>query len=271
MNSIKLKINDVILQLINVWVLILMLSSPSFAQTPQEVAERTRLLTKLGERVEGGITLTDEEGKEFQLAELFEAGKPVVVIPVYYGCPRLCGLTLTAASRWISQVTLQPGVDYQIVTVSFDKSEGADDARRAGGKYRKLAKLGAEASRGWRFSVAEEESIERLMGQLGYQYLETGGEFAHTSAFFVLTPGREISQFFTGVEFSAWSVKMALVEASEGKIGELLDHVLLFCFKFDPLKGRYTWAAWNFVRIGSVLCMLLFFGAVYYFGIRKRY
>jgi protein SCO1/2 len=94
------------------------------------------------------------------------------------------------------------------------------------------------------------------MNQIGFGYVRDGNEFAHGSGIFVITPTGEISQYFTGIEFPASDVRLGLVEASKGRIGTPIDHVLLFCFRFDPTKGRYTLMAGNIMRAGGAITLL---------------
>jgi protein SCO1/2 len=107
------------------------------------------------------------------------------------------------------------------------------------------------------------------MGELGFKYVRDGEDFAHSAALMILTPSGEISQYFTGIEFSPWDVRLSLVEASSGKIGSAMDHLLLYCFRFDPLQGKYTWAVVATLRIGGALT-LLGLALVYFLFARKR-
>lgn len=226
------------------------------------------LASLLGAEVDLSLILQDESGQEFALSEFFSDDLPVVVVPVYYDCPRLCGLTLNGVVELISGMSLEVGKDYKLLAVSFDASESPSLAHRRGVEYRR--KLGNLNPSAWRFAVGSDASVAALMNQLGFKYLkDRSGEFAHGAAIMVLTPSGKISQFFSGIEFPAWDVKLSLVEASAGKIGSMIDQVFLFCFHFDPFKGRYTWAAWNFARFGSLLCLIALFATVVYY-VRKK-
>lgn len=226
------------------------------------------LASLLGAEIDLSLILQDESGQEFALSEYFSDDLPVVVVPVYYDCPRICGLTLNGVVDLISSLPLKIGEDYKVLAVSFDASESPSLAHKRGVEYRgKLGDIGPPA---WRFAVGSGASVSALMNQLGFKYLkDSSGEFAHGAAIMVLTPSGEISQFFSGIEFPAWDVKLSLVEASAGRIGSMIDQVFLFCFHFDPFKGRYTWAAWNFARFGSLLCLIALFAAVVYY-VRKK-
>jgi protein SCO1/2 len=107
------------------------------------------------------------------------------------------------------------------------------------------------------------------MQELGFRYMRDGQDFAHSAALMILTPSGEISQYFTGIEFPAWDVRLSLIEASKGEIGSAIDHLLLYCFRFDPLQGRYTWAVVGLLRVGGVLTLLVL-AAVIITAARKR-
>jgi protein SCO1/2 len=107
------------------------------------------------------------------------------------------------------------------------------------------------------------------MADLGFKYMRDGEDFAHSAAVMILTPTGEISQYFTGIIFSPWDTRLALVEASKGGIGTAIDHLLLYCFRFDPLQGRYTWAVVGLLRVGGALT-LLGLALVYFLFARKR-
>ena len=119
------------------------------------------------------------------------------------------------------------------------------------------------------YLVGGQEQVRALMGDLGFKYMRDGEDFAHSAALMILTPTGEISQYFTGIMFSPWDAKLALVEASKGGIGTAIDHLLLYCFRFDPLQGRYTWAVVGLLRVGGALT-LIGLAMVYFFFARKR-
>jgi protein SCO1/2 len=108
------------------------------------------------------------------------------------------------------------------------------------------------------------------MNQIGFKYLPDKGEFAHAAALMILTPDGQISQYFTDVNAAARDVKLALVEASRGSIGSAIDHVMLFCFRFDQTKGKYTWAAFNIMRAGGALTLLFLAGLVLFLRRREK-
>ena len=231
-----------------------------------KVEQAVGINQRLGDSVDVSIELTDESGGTFSIGDKLQSGKPLVLLPVYYSCPRLCGLALAGAAELFKELGLKGGEDYSAVAVSFKHSESSDLAHSRGEEYRRLAGLSPQS---WTFSTGGEDQIRRLMEQVGFKYREEGGEYAHSSALIIITPGGRVSKYFSDIKFSPKDVRLALVEASAGKIGTLVDHLMLFCYRFDPLKGRYTIAAWNFARIGITLFLFTFVWSVVYFVKKK--
>lgn len=218
---------------------------------PGEVLPEVALKTVLGTQLDLSLEFRNERGETLKLGSLLKPGRPTVIIPAYYTCPRLCGLVLDGASKLFSKLTLELGRQYSVVTFSFDSRDTVERAADKGRQFR-AALPGAVDSASWSFLVGEQRSIDPLMGQLGYGARPDGGDFVHTAALIVLTPEGKISQYFTGIEFSPFDARLALVEASQGGIGSPIDHVFLFCFRFDQTKGKYRWAAFNLMRVGAL-------------------
>jgi protein SCO1/2 len=237
-------------------------------EKPEVELEPIKMATELGAQIDKNLEFIDSSGKNRTINEFFLPNKPLIIVPAYYTCPRLCGLLLNGVSDLLKKLDLKLGVDYSIITVSFNNK---DDYLRAQGqeiRFRKQVSENVENTSAWNFLVGKESSIYTLMTGLGFNYKRENEDFAHTAALFILTPDGKISQYFTGIEFSAWDVKLALIEAASGSIGTAIDHVMLFCFKFDPLKGRYTWAAINFMRLGGALTLAFIVGLFFY--LRKK-
>ena len=241
------------------WVVLSQAPAGALEQPGSELKE-VGITFRQGDRVNLDLPFTDSSGTTVRLRELFESGKPVVLTPVYYDCPRLCGLLLSGALTAFNGLEFLPGRDYKILTVSMDPAEGPELAAKRAQEYRAQFKEPEAASQGWHFLTGEAAPVRELFDSVGFRYLPDGGEFAHTAALILLTPQGEISQYFTGIEFPLRDFRLALIDASKGNIGSLVDHVFLFCFRFDQTQGRYTWAAFNLMRVGGLLSFL---GIVY--------
>jgi protein SCO1/2 len=217
-------------------------------EKPGEELVEAGLALRQGEKVDLDLVFTNSKGERVRFGDLFAPRRPVVLIPAYYHCPRLCGLVLDGAVKLLNELEFALGEDYQVVTLSFDSTEGPELAEKIAQKYRGKFKTPDDAARGWHFLVGEPAPIRTLMESVGFRFREDKGEFAHSAALILLTPQGEISQYFTGVSYSPRDFRLALVDASKGAIGSILDQVYLFCFRYDHLQGKYTWAVFNVVR-----------------------
>ncbi len=212
----------------------------------------------------------DEQGREVELGSFF-GNRPVILALVYYECPMLCSLELKGLLRSIKIVPLDLASDYEIVTVSFDPDESSELAAKSKAEYvGGYGRPGAED--GWHFLTGDAENIRRLTEAAGFEYVyqpETG-EFSHASAVMVTTVDGKLSQYFYGVDYSPKDLRLALVEASEGRIGTFVDQVLLFCFHYDPAMGRYTLVVMNVLRALGVLTVLAIVGFLFFSLRRER-
>lgn len=227
-------------------------------ERPAEELPEAALVLRQGEKVDLNLQFRNGRGETVRLGDYFKPYRPVVLIPAYYHCPRLCGLVFDGTIKLLNELEFSIGEHYQVVTVSFDSREQPELAAQTAQRYRAKFKTPDEAEQGWEFLVGDEPNVAALMSSVGFRYKEDNGEFAHTAALILLTPQGEISQYFTGVAYSPDSVRLALVDASNGAIGSVLDQVFLFCFRYDHIQGRYTVAVYNIVRAVGVLTLLGF-------------
>jgi protein SCO1/2 len=203
------------------------------------------------------LTFKDENGKNVQLQQYFNSHKPVILTLVYYECPMLCTEVLNGLLKSLKVISLNVGKDFDVVTVSFDPGETPKLASE-----KKTAYLHAYnrsgANSGWHFMTGNPDSIKSLTKAVGfrYNYDPKSDQFAHGAAIMVITPQGKISNYFYGVEYSARDLRLALVEASKGKIGTIRDQILLFCFHYDPSTGKYSAYALNLVRLGGILTVI---------------
>ncbi len=237
----------------------------SALENPGDVLNRdVGIFTELGREVDLSLPFTDESGARRELRAFMIPHKPVIVVPVYYRCPRLCGLVQDGVIQLIKSLDLRLGSDFSVLAISFDPREGVEDAKKAFDilNMRLKKEVSAEVS-GYHTLVGDTASVTAVMEQLGFKYKQEGADFAHSAAVMVLTPTGQISQYFTGIQFAPWDVHLSLVDASRGNIGTAIDHLLLYCFRFDSLQGRYIWAVEAVLRIGAAITLLVL-GAVYF-------
>ena len=204
-----------------------------------------------GAEVPLDLDFMDSDSVRVRLGDLFESGRPVILTLVYYNCPMLCNLFLDGFVTGLRDLEWTAGQEFEIVTLSIDPREGPGSA--AFKKAHQIENYGRpSAASGWTYLVGEEENIRRVADAVGFKYAydaETG-LFMHAAGLFVLLPSGVVSQTLFGVEYTAQTLRLSLVEASDGQIGSILDHVLLFCFNYDSKSGRYTPAAWTIMRLG---------------------
>jgi len=203
------------------------------------------------------VPLRDEQGRAVTLHDYFATGKPVVLVPAYYRCPQLCGLVQNGIASALRALSLDVGRDFQVVTFSFDPSDPTElAAAKKAAMLDNYRRMGAEA--GFHYLTGDAEAVKRLTDAIGFRYAydETRREFAHASGLVVATPGGTVSHYLYGVEFTPRDLRLALVEASAGKLGTAVDRLMLFCFMYDPATGRYSRLALGAVRAGGAVTLL---------------
>ena len=232
-------------------------AGPALAQiqrgTPDEV-EGIEIVARLGEKLPLDLRFTDEKGQDVQLAGYFDGKRPVVLSMGYYRCPMLCDLVWSGILQSLSEISLDPGEDYQLVTVTIDPNETATLARQKKADYlESFGRPGAEDS--WHFLTGSEDAIKELAKAVGfgYRYLPERDEYAHAAGMMVVSPNGKLTRYLYGVMYEPDTVRMALLEAGEGKIGSALDRVVMYCFHYNPEEGKYTVAAMNMMRLVGLL------------------
>jgi protein SCO1 len=224
------------------------------------------VIENLGERIPAGLSFIDGHGRPAKVDSLLGRGKPILVTLGYYRCPLLCSLVHQGLAKGLKAADLVPGRDFLGLAVSVDPKE---DPKSAVTNQRQLLRaLGvgetedaAAASRLWPFLMPDpvaptpDAQVAKLAATVGfrYKYDDKSKQFAHAAVAFVLTPEGKISRYLYGVEFKPRDLRLALVEASGGRVGTTLDRVLLTCFKYDPMTQSYTPFVFGFVRIGAGL------------------
>ncbi len=215
------------------------------------------VLERLGDRVPEVGRFVDSEGRPFQLADVLHQGKPVILTLVYYRCPALCSLVLSGLTRSLRGLDLKLGEDYRVVTLSIDPTETPRMAAES--KRGHMQALGIDPlTPDWTFGTGNDEQIQPLAQALGFQYTydEPSKQYAHAAAIFVLSPDGKISRYLYGIDFPSRDMRLALVEAGQGKVGTALDRVLLTCFKYDPATRRFEPYVLGFIRIGASFVFL---------------
>ncbi len=231
----------------------------SHAQTDgPDVLSQVGFDQKLGESIPLDLSFRDELGEEVTLGRYF-GEKPVILALVYYECPMLCTLVLNGLLEGMDGLEFTAGREFQIVVVSFDPRDTPELSRAKKAEY--LKEYGRpEAEAGWHFLTGSEESISALTQAVGFSYAwdEASKQFVHASGIMVLTPEGQLARYLYGIEYPTRDLKLGLIEAADQKIGSPSDQVLLFCFSYDPVKGKYGLAVMNLMRVlgfGTVISL----------------
>jgi protein SCO1/2 len=212
------------------------------------------VVERLHETVPLGLHFTDSEGHPFELRQAFQGEKPVLLTLVYYRCQALCDLVVSGLVRSLNDSGLQLGRDFGVVTASIDPSETPDlAARRRRGHLQALGQKDHHPD--WAFLTGDEASIHQLAESVGfrYSYDEKTRQFAHAATVFVLTPEGRISRYLYGMDFPPRDLKLALLEAANGRVGTSFDRILMKCFRYDPADRRYHLYMMGFIRGGALL------------------
>ena len=218
---------------------------------------------KLNSRLPLEAVFKDENGHDVQLGQYFTGKRPVVMTLVYYECPMLCTQVLNGLVRAARVLPLTAGKDYDVVVISFDARETPKQATEKKAVYLK-AYGRPETEQAWHFLTGSLASIKSVTQAVGFYYewdVHTA-MYAHASAIYVGTPDGRLSKYFMGIEYSPKDLRLGLVDASSGKIGTLVDQVLLFCYHFDPQSARYTPFALGLLRVAGAFTALTLGGFV---------
>lgn len=247
--------------------------APKVASEQPKELEGVGIDEKLGSKIDFNLKVKDEQGKVVTLGSFFDGKHPVLLSPVYFTCPGLCNFHLnglTDALKTMDQ-TWSIGDRFKVVAFSFDSKDTPEQAAKKKQTY--ISMYGRPtAEQSWHFVTADEATVQALTSSLGFKFKwdENIKEWAHASAAIVITPDGTISRYLPGILFNQQDIKLALNEATEGKIGSVVDKMVLFCFRYDPHQSKYTLAAFNVMKLGGavmVLVMVLWLLPIY---IRSR-
>jgi protein SCO1 len=234
---------------------------PPASQTPPAL-QQVRFDQRLDATLPLDATFRDETGRQVQLGEYF-GKKPVVLAFVYYECPMLCTQILNGLVRGLKVLDQTAGREFDVVAISFDARETPVMAAAKKAVYLDTyQRPGAES--GWHFLTGDEANIRRVTAAAGFQFSwdEATQQFAHASGVMVVTPDGRLARYLFGIEYPPRDLKFALMESSAGRIGSVVDQVLLYCFHYEPTTGSYSLVAMNAVRLGGAVTVAVLLGFV---------
>ena len=205
------------------------------------------------------LRLRDMAGKDVTLGSYFDGERPVVLLMAYYECPMLCSLVLNGMLKGMKGLEWTAGKEYRVVVVSFDPRDTPEVARQKREAYVGAYGRGV-GERGFDFLVGDEAEVRRLADTIGFKYrwdTETK-QYAHAAGAFAITPQGKLSRTLYGIEFQNKDLRLALLEASEGKLGAAWGRVLLFCFHYDSSEGEYVLAGRRLMKaFGGLFALVL--------------
>ena len=224
---------------------------------------------RLDQQMPLDVPFRDHTGRAVTLRDYFDGERPVMLTFAYHSCPSLCSLVLDATERAAVAQEWTPGVEYQMVTISIDPRDTPEKAAEK--RAASLAEVNRDGSE-WAFLVGDQESIARVTTAAGYRYFydERQQQYAHTAAAMFLTPEGKLARYLYGLRFETSDVRLALLEASEGRSISAGERILLYCYSYDEASQGYVLMAWNVMKIGGALCAFALFAFIFVLWRRER-
>jgi protein SCO1/2 len=222
----------------------------------------------LNTQLPADLQFTDDLGRQVRLGDYF-GKKPMILNFVYFTCPMLCSEELNGLESALRVLKFDVGKEFDVLTVSFDPRDTPEAAAAKKGMIIKRYKR-PTASQGWHFLVGKPNAIAAITQAAGFQYEfdEKTAQFAHTTAIMILTPEGKIAQYYYGIEYAPKDLRLGLVDASQNKIGNVVDELLLYCYHYDPEKGKYSATIMRVLRLSGVVTML-FLGTFLFLMMRR--
>jgi protein SCO1/2 len=219
---------------------------------------------KLNAQVPLDLVFRNEANQAVPLRTYF-GDKPVILSLVYFKCPSLCPMSMHETMNALRRVPLEAGRDYNVLVVSFDPSDTPADARNTKAEYKsQFRRAGYDA--GFHFLTGNQQAISQLTAAVGWRYHwdAKSKQFIHAGGIMAITPEGKLSRYFYGIDYAPADVRMALVQASQHRIGSPVNYILLFCLHYDPLTGKYTLAILNVLKLAAGLTVLLLGGLIFF-------
>jgi protein SCO1/2 len=240
-----------ILTALTLFALILVLQSSIHAHVEQQKDQPgIGIDQKLGQIIPLDLTFHDEKGQEVSLRQLIHT--PIILAPVYFSCPDVCSFLLYNLARALNQLPSEPGKEYMVLAISFDETEKPSLAYEKKKMYLKMIEK-PFPQEAWRFLTGEQENIRKLTEAIGFRFKREGKNFLHPVSLVILSSDGKITRYIYGTDLLPFDLKMALLEASQGRIGPTVTKVLRFCFSYDPKGRKYVF---NTLKVTGVVTLL---------------
>jgi len=235
-------------------------SQSAFAQVNRETPDALQDLginEHLGDFIPLDAKFAKSNGDSVLLGDLLEEGKPVLLNPLYYECPMLCGLVLDGVINVVDKLIWKPGKEFVVISISIDPKEDAALAAKSKENY--LGQMDSTAKAGWHFLTGNKDQIDKVVDAVGFEYkeIEKTGEYAHSAAITLLSPEGKITRYLYGISYDEFNVRSALYESADGQIGNTVDKLVMFCYQYDPDSGSYTPVAINIMKLGGLATLII--------------
>lgn len=211
---------------------------------------------KIGDALPLDAKFVDEAGKEVTLGDYF-GERPVILAFVYYDCPMLCSLVMNGLAKSVGVLEFNAGDAFDVVAVSVDPTDTPAKASKT--KLETIQRYGRpETAEGWHFLSGQESEIQKVAQAAGFEYtfIPETGDYAHAAGILLATVDGTISQYYYGIEYSPKDLRLAMVEASENRLGSVVDQILLYCYRYNPSLGKYTAVITRVLRLAGLVFLL---------------
>ncbi len=252
---------------------LLLVSAPALALTSTDkpaIFKRVGYDQNVGGQLPLDARFRDAEGRPVRLGRFF-GDRPVLLVFSYFGCTNLCPAVLSGVTQLMNAVPLTAGEDFELVVISINPHDKPALARENRDGYARRYKKG-KGSRGWHFLTGEKADIKKAADAAGFRYAwaPERKQYAHTAGLIIATPKGRLSRYFLGVKYPAGDVRLALLDAGGGRIGSVVDQLVLYCFQYNPQTGRYGVVIMNVLRLGGAVTVLALAGSMLFMQLRQR-
>jgi protein SCO1/2 len=237
------------------------LQGDAASNTKISIFDKVGFEQRLNQQIPLGLTFLDENGQQVQLKQYF-GSKPVILSLVYFQCPMLCSQVLNGMAGAFNGITrFNVGRDFNVVTVSFDPRDTPETAAESKQTYLERYRRPG-AAEGWHFLTGKKEQIDALASAVGFRFAWDPKiqQFAHASGIMLLTPDGRLAQYYYGIEYAPRDIQLGLIQSSQGKIGNVVDKVILYCYEYDPARGRYGAVVFRILRLSALATVLVLGG-----------
>ena len=223
---------------------------------------------KYGNSIDLESEIVSVSGEKTNLNNILNKDIPTVFVLAYYSCPKMCSFILDGVKDVVQASNKRPGIDYNLVTLSFNSRHSFESSKVFENKYSSI--LTTDES--WNFYTSDDISIEKITKSVGFKFQPDGDEFAHPAGIIFLTKEGRISRYLSGVLFDPKDFRLALLEASDGVIGKssISDKVLLYCYDFDPVGKKYALRALNVIKLGGAVTLILIVIFMFFMWFKKN-